>query len=115
MTGDGACRILAALGADGNLQRAVCSEVAARLRRGPLHGALEEDDFWAIAFAMIWEVNIADPAERERGLAAKRRVEELVLARPVKTFGRFVADADYWDGQGWQDLAATLRVEGYAT
>ncbi len=59
--------------------------------------------------------------ERQRGLEAKARVEELILDRPVlvrsfkdqETFGRFVADVRYWTGSAWSDLGETLVSEGH--
>lgn len=55
------------------------------------------------------------------GLAAKQAAETRVFAKPVlltvhrdeRTFERWVADVHWWDGSGWQDLAATLRAEGH--
>jgi len=59
--------------------------------------------------------------ERERGLAAKARVQELILDTPVlvrsfkdvETFGRFVADVLYWKEGEWLDLGETLVSEGH--
>ena len=57
--------------------------------------------------------------ERERGLIAKARVQELLLDKPVlvrsfkdvETFGRFVADVQYWEDGEWLDLGETLVHE----
>lgn len=68
---------------------------------------------------------IRKPASEEeiaRGLEAKARAEALILERPVmleiypreQTYGRFVADVKWWDGEGWRDVADTLRAEGWA-
>ena len=59
--------------------------------------------------------------ECERGLAAKARVQELILDTPVlvrsfkdvETFGRFVADVLYWKEGEWLDLGETLVSEGH--
>jgi endonuclease YncB( thermonuclease family) len=61
--------------------------------------------------------------EKAAGMAAKARVEELVLNRAVlmrtfkdrTSFGRFVADIFYDDGGGnYLSLSETLVEEGYA-
>jgi endonuclease YncB( thermonuclease family) len=62
-------------------------------------------------------------AELEHGLAAKRRVEQLILDKPVLirtfkddvTFDRFVADVMYYsvESNTWWDLAILLRREGF--
>lgn len=68
----------------------------------------------------------SNAAERIHGMAAKQRITELLLAKPIliktyrdaETFGRYVADVTYFDFAGnvlsWPDLASTLRAEGFA-
>jgi endonuclease YncB( thermonuclease family) len=69
-----------------------------------------------------------DEAEKQAGFAAKARVEELILGKPVKlitykdraSFGRYVAEVFYPVGEGdspheWISLAGTLVDEGHAT
>jgi endonuclease YncB( thermonuclease family) len=65
----------------------------------------------------------ANVAERTRGLAAKKRLEELILQRPVllrtrrdkTTFGRFVAEVYYGLERGERLSAGdALRAEGMA-
>lgn len=63
----------------------------------------------------------ADDAERVRAQAARERVQQLVLDKPVRlttyrdreTFGRFEADVEFFDGAVWQDLVTILKAEGH--
>lgn len=62
-------------------------------------------------------------AEKEKGLLTKRRVEELILNKPVKiltykdrtSFDRWVGALSYWVDGREQDLVSTLLKEGLCT
>lgn len=64
----------------------------------------------------------SNKAELEHGQAAKARVAGSILDRPVllktfrdaETFGRYVADVSYFNGNSaWLSLAYMLRSEGF--
>lgn len=56
-----------------------------------------------------------------RGLAAKQAATLLLISKPVllsvhhdeRTFERWVADVECWDGTTWADVATTLRTQGH--
>ena len=69
------------------------------------------------------EVNSGTDEDKRRGRAAKARVSELILGKPVmlrtykdtQTFGRFVAEVFYQGADGGlYNLAETLEAEGHA-
>ncbi len=61
-------------------------------------------------------------AELQHGLQAKAYVQQLIENKPVLlkthadsvTYGRYVAEVEFWDGALWHDLATELGAKGLA-
>jgi micrococcal nuclease len=68
------------------------------------------------------ELRSRDAAEKVRGGTAKARTAALVEGKPIvlrvspdpTTFGRYVAEVWYREGEGWRSLGETLIREGHA-